>query len=74
MSKSNTDGPDGEQGKAWWFLDQLVVEHPSSPEAKTVVLEMTLPVGSSAPLHIHDDLDDAGTSSKEKWSCVAVMK
>ena len=25
---------------------------------KTVVLEMTLPVGSSAPLHVHDDLDD----------------
>jgi hypothetical protein len=24
----------------------------------TVVLEMTLPVGSSPPLHVHDDLDD----------------
>jgi mannose-6-phosphate isomerase-like protein (cupin superfamily) len=25
---------------------------------ETIVLEMTLPVGSSAPLHMHDDLDD----------------
>ena len=24
----------------------------------TVVLEMTLPVGSAPPLHVHDDLDD----------------
>src|SRR5580658_7244224 len=24
----------------------------------TVVLEMTLPVGSSPPLHVHDNLDD----------------
>ena len=25
---------------------------------ETIVLEMTLPVGSSPPLHVHDDLDD----------------
>jgi mannose-6-phosphate isomerase-like protein (cupin superfamily) len=47
-----------EQAQAWWFLDTLVVEHRSAPEMGTVVLEMTLPVGSSAPLHVHDDLDD----------------
>jgi mannose-6-phosphate isomerase-like protein (cupin superfamily) len=43
---------------AWWFLDTLVVEHRCAPEMDTVVLEMTLPVGSAPPLHIHDHLDD----------------
>jgi mannose-6-phosphate isomerase-like protein (cupin superfamily) len=52
------DGPDTEQTRAWWFLDLLVVEHRCAPDMQTVVLEMTLPVGSSAPLHVHDDLDD----------------
>jgi mannose-6-phosphate isomerase-like protein (cupin superfamily) len=44
--------------RAWWFLDLLVVEHRRAPDMTTIVLEMTLPVGSSAPLHVHDDLDD----------------
>ena len=52
------DSPENEQGRAWWFLDTLVVEHRSAPEMTTVVLEMTLPAGSSPPLHVHDDLDD----------------
>jgi mannose-6-phosphate isomerase-like protein (cupin superfamily) len=52
------DSPGDEQAPAWWFLDLLVVEHRCAPEMNTVVLEMTLPVGSSAPLHVHDDLDD----------------
>ena len=58
MSAVVIDGPDSEQTQAWWFLDLLVVEHRCAPDMKTVVLEMTLPVGSSAPLHVHDDLDD----------------
>ncbi len=52
------DSPGNEQAQAWWFLDTLVVEHRCAPEMDTVVLEMTLPVGSSPPLHVHDDLDD----------------
>jgi mannose-6-phosphate isomerase-like protein (cupin superfamily) len=52
------DSPENEQAQAWWFLDTLVVEHRCAPEMDTVVLEMTLPVGSAPPLHIHDDLDD----------------
>ena len=58
MSAVVIDGPDSEQTQAWWFLDLLVVEHRCAPNMKTIVLEMTLPVGSSAPLHVHDDLDD----------------
>ena len=58
MSAVVTDSPDSEQTQAWWFLDLLVVEHRCAPNMKTIVLEMTLPVGSSAPLHVHDDLDD----------------
>jgi mannose-6-phosphate isomerase-like protein (cupin superfamily) len=52
------DAPENEQGSAWWFLDTLVVEHRCAPDMGTVVLEMTLPVGSAPPLHVHDDLDD----------------
>jgi hypothetical protein len=52
------DAPENENGPAWWFLDTLVVEHRCAPEMDTVVLEMTLPVGSAPPLHVHDDLDD----------------
>jgi mannose-6-phosphate isomerase-like protein (cupin superfamily) len=52
------DSPHNEQALAWWFLDTLVVEHRCAPEMDTVVLEMTLPVGSAPPLHVHDQLDD----------------
>lgn len=52
------DGPASEQTQAWWFLDLLVIEHRCASDMKTVVMEMTLPVGSSAPLHVHEDLDD----------------
>jgi len=58
MTTAIVDTPQSEQAQAWWFLDTLVVEHRCAPEMGTVVLEMTLPVGSSAPLHVHDDLDD----------------
>src|SRR5215204_2244337 len=58
MSAAVIDGPGSEQAQAWWFLDLLVVEHRCAPDMRTVVLEMTLPVGSSAPLHVHHDLDD----------------
>lgn len=58
MNTAMVDSPDNEQAQAWWFLDTLVVEHRRAPGMETVVLEMTLPVGSSAPLHVHDSLDD----------------
>lgn len=58
MSAVVIDGPNNEHAQAWWFLDLLVVEHRCAPGMETIVLEMTLPVGSTAPLHIHDDLDD----------------
>ena len=58
MNTATVDDPGNEQAKAWWFLDTLVVEHRCAPDMETVVLEMTMPVGSSAPLHVHDTLDD----------------
>lgn len=58
MGTAIVDTPANEQAQAWWFLDLLVVEHRCAPGMDTVVLEMTLPVGSSAPLHVHDNLDD----------------
>ena len=58
MSAAVIDSPRNEQAQAWWFLDLLVVEHRCATGMKTVVLEMTLPVGSSPPLHVHHSLDD----------------
>ena len=58
MTTAVVDSPENEQAQAWWFLDTLVVEHRCAPEMDTVVFEMTLPVGSAPPLHVHDDLDD----------------
>jgi len=58
MNTAVVDTPKNEQAPAWWFLDLLVVEHRCAPDMTTVVLEMTLPVGSSPPLHVHDELDD----------------
>ena len=58
MNKVVIDSPLDVQTPAWWFLDLLVVEHRCAPDMKTVVLEMTLPVGSSPPLHVHHSLDD----------------
>jgi mannose-6-phosphate isomerase-like protein (cupin superfamily) len=58
VTKAVVDSPENEQGQAWWFLDTLVIEHRCAPGMDTVVLEMTLPVGSAPPLHVHDDLDD----------------
>ncbi len=58
MRSAVIDGPEDDQVMAWWFVDLLVVEHRCAPGMETVVLEMTLPVGSSAPLHVHHDLDD----------------
>jgi len=46
-------------GRAWWFLDTLVVEHCQAGPTDQVVLESTLPVGAAPPLHIHHDLDDS---------------
>jgi len=58
MPTAVLDSPDNQLAPASWFLDTLVVEHRCAPEMNTVVLEMTLPVGSAPPLHVHDDLDD----------------
>lgn len=59
MNNAMDHGSDAGPAKAWWFLDSLVVEHPTAPDVQLVVLEMRMPVGSSPGLHIHDDLDDA---------------
>ena len=58
MTTAVVDSPENERAQAWWFLDTLVVEHRCAADMDTVVLEMTLPVGSAPPLHVHDDLDD----------------
>ena len=58
MSTAVVDSPHNEHTRAWWFLDLLVVEHRCAQEMETVVLEMTLPVGSSPALHVHKSLDD----------------
>jgi mannose-6-phosphate isomerase-like protein (cupin superfamily) len=58
VSAAVIDSPQNEQTQAWWFLDLLVIEHRCAPGMQTVVLEMTLPVGSSPPLHVHQTLDD----------------
>lgn len=58
MATAIIDSPDNADAQAWWFLDTLVVEHRHASETKTVVLEMTLPVGAAPPLHVHDHLDD----------------
>ena len=55
MSAAVIDSPQNEQAQAWWFLDLLVIEHRCAPGMETVVLEMTLPVGSSPPLLVHDN-------------------
>jgi mannose-6-phosphate isomerase-like protein (cupin superfamily) len=46
-------------GRAWWFLDTLVVEHSMATASLPVVLEQTLPVGAAPPLHVHRGLDDS---------------
>jgi mannose-6-phosphate isomerase-like protein (cupin superfamily) len=58
MTTAIVDSPDNADAQTWWFLDTLVVEHRRASEMEAVVLEMTLPVGSAPPLHVHDDLDD----------------
>jgi mannose-6-phosphate isomerase-like protein (cupin superfamily) len=52
------DTPQNDETTAWWFLDLLAVEHRCAPDMDTVVLEATLPLGASPPLHVHEDLDD----------------
>jgi mannose-6-phosphate isomerase-like protein (cupin superfamily) len=58
MSTAVVDSPHNEHTRAWWFLDLLVVEHRCAQGMETVVIEMTLPVGSSPALHVHKSLDD----------------
>jgi quercetin dioxygenase-like cupin family protein len=52
------DAPQDERTTSWWFLDLLVAEHRTAPGMSTVVLEATIPLGASPPLHVHNDLDD----------------
>jgi mannose-6-phosphate isomerase-like protein (cupin superfamily) len=58
MTSAVIDPPGSGDLRAWWFLDLLVVEHRGAAGMSTVVLEMTMPVGSSAPRHVHHQLDD----------------
>jgi mannose-6-phosphate isomerase-like protein (cupin superfamily) len=53
------DAPQARDGRAWWFLDTLVVEHAMATRSGPVVMEMTLPAGAAPPLHVHHDLDDS---------------
>ena len=59
MSTVVVDSSSSDHAPAWWFLDTLVIEHPCAPGMETVILEMTLPVGSAPPLHVHANLDDS---------------
>jgi mannose-6-phosphate isomerase-like protein (cupin superfamily) len=59
MEPAVIEGPDDASADAWWFLDTLVVEHQPAGETGGVVLEMTLPVGHSPALHVHETLDDS---------------
>ena len=63
MDAATVDVRDDDSTAAWWFLDALVVEHRVAPQMAGVVLEMTLPVGHSPALHIHETLDDT-------WYCI----
>ena len=67
MSTAVVDSPQNEQAQAWWFLDTLVVEHRCAPGMDTVVLEMTLPVGSAPPLHIHDGCSKGGLQRRQSY-------
>jgi len=58
MKNAVVDGPQNEYARAWWFLDTLVVEHRRADNMRSVVMEMTLPVGHAPALHVHDNLDD----------------
>jgi len=58
MNTAVIDDRNSAHAAAWWFLDTLVVEHRRAAGMSSVVLEMTLPVGHSQALHVHDDLDD----------------
>src|SRR5579871_646295 len=59
MPTAVVDTPESDQAPAWWFLDTLVVEHRGAADMAAVVMEMTLPVGATPPLHVHHDLDDS---------------
>ena len=58
MNTATVDLRDDPNTTAWWFLDALVIEHRVSAQMTGVVLEMTLPVGHSPALHVHETLDD----------------
>lgn len=47
MATAVVDSPRNGQAPAWWFLDTFVVGHRCAPDMDTVVLEVTLPVGSA---------------------------
>ncbi len=46
------------EGPAYWFFDALAVLR-TAEGACPVVIEMTVPPGGHAPLHVHRDLDDS---------------
>jgi len=46
------------EGPAYWFFDALAIVR--TPESvRPLIIEMTVPSGGGAPLHMHDDLDDS---------------
>lgn len=64
METATVDQRGGDDTTAWWFLDALVVEHRVAAQMAGVVLEMTLPVGHSPALHVHETLETPGTPSR----------
>jgi quercetin dioxygenase-like cupin family protein len=56
MGRALTDEP---AELSWWFLDVYVVEHRVARAGSSTVLEMTLPVGTAPPAHVHHTYEDA---------------
>lgn len=49
----------GDEGRAFWFLDTLVVDRTPRQGAVPTVMEMTIPGGGSPPEHVHETEDDS---------------
>jgi len=46
-------------GDAYWFGSTRMTIKARASTQRTAIVEMCLPIGSSAPLHVHEDLDDS---------------
>jgi mannose-6-phosphate isomerase-like protein (cupin superfamily) len=46
------------EGPAYWFFDCLAIVR-TSETSLPIIIEMTVPSGGGAPLHVHENLDDS---------------